>query len=226
MRDASNHSLNEDAPLTRRALPVCAVRFAADRMILMDKAGTMISGSEGTRGLASKAVGGDSRDDDLVLHPDKDDGPNWGFANVHADSHVDVLASLYPNVMVIREILRFSKFYGDEGCQRIFQFGFAEPKHYHRRLLCRGCQGCATGLYDIVEQSAAALLASCTLKNIDMFHKRDELPSTIERLNTAFAAVCEQASVNQLCNLSLELLETHLLSWTLKRGQFVSRKGH
>lgn len=62
---------------------------------------TGISCFRATLALASGAVEGDSRNDELAPCPDDDDGNAWDFADVPVEFHVNVRGSLLRDFGVI-----------------------------------------------------------------------------------------------------------------------------
>lgn len=64
--------------------------------------------SSRTLGLARGVVGGDLRKDELAPYPDDDDVDDWGFADVPADSHVEVCVSLHWAFNATCELFHFT----------------------------------------------------------------------------------------------------------------------
>lgn len=87
--------LDGDVPVACRALPANADGFAVARLLLSThEALARFFGSHGARCSAFGAMSSVSRKDELTFYSDDIDSDDWEFADVPADSHVDVRASL------------------------------------------------------------------------------------------------------------------------------------
>lgn len=104
MTPSRKRPLEGHVPHNAKRLPAGAVLFAVDWLLSMEDARTKMLGSGGTQGLASAAVGGDSRGNELAPYSDGDDGDEWDFDDEPIDSHIDVWDSLRRNFDAICEL--------------------------------------------------------------------------------------------------------------------------
>lgn len=79
-----------------------------------------ILGPDVAQGSASNAMGGDSQNDELTLYPDDDDGDDYEFADLAADSHAEVHASLCRDFDAICEVCSSASIAKAEGASVVF----------------------------------------------------------------------------------------------------------
>lgn len=150
----------------------------------MEDSRTKILGSAGTPSSATGVVGGNSHKDELSPNCDDDDAVDCDFADVPADSTIDVRASLPRGFGAIHDLCHFGNTAVPEDAIWVFSLTLQSLTVVLKRDSAVSPKTVVPERVHFVEEPAALNFSKWTLENIYMVCVLDESHAAIERLNT------------------------------------------